>query len=77
MDGPGLTPLAGGFSGETFLAESAGERLASGSTPGAGPAAGLFALIELAGRRGENPVADRAEVLLRAVAASGDLHAVA
>lgn len=27
MDGPGLTPLAGGFSGETFLAESAGERV--------------------------------------------------
>jgi hypothetical protein len=39
-------------------------------------AADLFALAELAGRRGQNPVADRADALLRAVAASGDLHAV-
>lgn len=39
-------------------------------------AADLFALAELAGRRGQNPVADRADALLRAVAASGDPHAV-
>jgi hypothetical protein len=38
-------------------------------------AADLFALAELAGRRGENPVADQADTLLRAIAASGDLHA--
>lgn len=35
----------------------------------------LWALVDLAARAGQNPVADRAEVLLRAVAASGDLHA--
>lgn len=40
-------------------------------------AADLTALVELAGRRGENPVTDRADAQLRAVAASGDLHAVA
>jgi hypothetical protein len=34
------------------------------------------ALTELAGRRGQNPVADRADALLRAIATSGDLHAV-
>jgi hypothetical protein len=45
MDGPGLTPLAGGLSGETFLAGSAGERV----------------VRICAGR---------------ALAASGDLHAV-
>jgi aminoglycoside phosphotransferase (APT) family kinase protein len=39
-------------------------------------AADLFALAELAGRRGENPVADQADALLRAIAASGDLHTV-
>jgi Ser/Thr protein kinase RdoA (MazF antagonist) len=39
-------------------------------------AADLVALVELAGRRGENPVADRAHDLLRAVARAGDLHAV-
>ena len=38
-------------------------------------AADLWALVDLAARAGENPVADRAEVLLRAVAAEGDLHA--
>lgn len=38
-------------------------------------AADLFALVELAGRRGENPVADRAHDLLRAVVREGDLHA--
>ncbi|MCD4534834.1 phosphotransferase [Nocardioides sp. cx-169] len=38
-------------------------------------AADLWALIELAGRREENPVAARAERLLRAVARGGDLHA--
>jgi hypothetical protein len=35
------------------------------------------ALAELAGRRGENPVAGRADAQLRAIAVSGDLHAVA
>ena len=51
--------------------------------PDAGPdlldlarAADLVALVELAGRRGENPVADRAHELLRAVALGRDLHAV-
>jgi len=40
-------------------------------------AADLLALSELAGRRGENPVAGRADAQLRAIAASGDLHAQA
>jgi aminoglycoside phosphotransferase (APT) family kinase protein len=40
-------------------------------------AADLVALAELAGRRGENPVAGRADAQLRAIAVSGDLHAVA
>lgn len=39
-------------------------------------AADLLALVELAGRRGENPVADRADELLRAVARTADLDAV-
>jgi aminoglycoside phosphotransferase (APT) family kinase protein len=39
-------------------------------------AADLFALIDLAARRGENPVTEQAHHLLRAVARSGDLHAV-
>ena len=39
-------------------------------------AADLVALTELAGRRGQNPVADRADALLRAIATSRDLHAV-
>ena len=38
-------------------------------------AADLWALVDLAAREGENPVADRSATLLRAVAASGDLHA--
>lgn len=38
-------------------------------------AADLFALVELASRRGQNPVADRAHDQLLAVARSGDLHA--
>ncbi len=38
-------------------------------------AADLWALVDLASRAGANPVADRAEVLLRAIAESGDLHA--
>ena len=37
----------------------------------------LAALIELAGRRGTNPVADRADAQLRAIATSRDLHATA
>ncbi|MEP7026549.1 MAG: phosphotransferase [Actinomycetota bacterium] len=40
-------------------------------------AADLAALIELAGRRGQNPVAGRADAQLRAIAAAGDLHAAA
>jgi aminoglycoside phosphotransferase (APT) family kinase protein len=39
-------------------------------------AADLFALVDLAGRRGENPVTERADALLRAVARTGDLSAV-
>lgn len=38
-------------------------------------AADLWALVDLASRAGENPVADRAETLLRAIADHGDLHA--
>ncbi len=38
-------------------------------------AADLYALVDLAARRGENPVAEQAHRLLLAVASSGDLHA--
>ncbi len=38
-------------------------------------AADLFALVDLAGRRGQNPVADRADRLLRAIARTRDLQA--
>lgn len=38
-------------------------------------AADLFALVELASRTGENPVATAAEARLRAIARSGDVHA--
>ena len=38
-------------------------------------AADLWALVDLASRAGTNPVADRADVLLRAVAAGQDVHA--
>ena len=41
-----------------------------------GRAADLWALVDLAARRGSNPVADRAHDLLRAVAAARDLNAV-
>ncbi len=37
--------------------------------------ADLWALVDLASRAGENPVADRAEELLRAIAETGDPHA--
>jgi len=37
-------------------------------------AADLYALVDLAARRGGNPVADRADALLRVIAASGSLH---
>jgi aminoglycoside phosphotransferase (APT) family kinase protein len=37
--------------------------------------ADLFALVDLAARRGENPVADAAHERLLAIARSGDLHA--
>jgi aminoglycoside phosphotransferase (APT) family kinase protein len=40
-------------------------------------AADLLALVDLAARRHENPVAERAHALLRAIAVSGDLHATA
>ena len=39
-------------------------------------AADLYALVDLAARRGENPVTEQAHDLLLAVASSGDLHAV-
>jgi aminoglycoside phosphotransferase (APT) family kinase protein len=39
-------------------------------------AADLWALVDLAARRGENPVATRAEASLREIARTGDLHAV-
>jgi aminoglycoside phosphotransferase (APT) family kinase protein len=39
-------------------------------------AADLWALVDLAVRAGDNPVADRAAALLRAIATSGDRHAV-
>lgn len=39
-------------------------------------AADLWALIDLAARWGENPVADRAHAHLRAIARTGDLHAL-
>jgi aminoglycoside phosphotransferase (APT) family kinase protein len=39
-------------------------------------AADLFALVDLAGRRSENPVTEQADALLRAVARTGDLSAV-
>ncbi len=37
--------------------------------------ADLWALVELAARRGQNPIADRAHDRLRAMAATGDVHA--
>ena len=40
-------------------------------------AADLYALVDLAARRGDNPVADRAHAHLAAIARTGDLHAVA
>jgi len=49
---------------------------ASGETLDLARAADLYALVDLAARRGENPVTERAHALLRAVASSGDLHAV-
>ena len=39
-------------------------------------AADLYALVDLAARRGENPVTERAHDLLLAITSSGDLHAV-
>ncbi len=38
-------------------------------------AADLWALVELAGRKGQNPVADRAHALLLEIARTGDLDA--
>ncbi|MGH3362040.1 MAG: phosphotransferase family protein [Nocardioides sp.] len=52
-----------------------------GGTPAAAldlaRAADLWALVELASRRAQNPVADRAHDLLRAIARERDLHATA
>jgi hypothetical protein len=39
-------------------------------------AADLYALVDLAARRGENPVTEQAHDLLLAVVSSGDVHAV-
>jgi aminoglycoside phosphotransferase (APT) family kinase protein len=39
-------------------------------------AADLWALVDLASRAGENPVTDRGAELLRAIARTGDLHAL-
>jgi aminoglycoside phosphotransferase (APT) family kinase protein len=39
-------------------------------------AADLWALVDLAARRGQNPVADRAHEHLLAIARTGDLHAL-
>ncbi|MFL6061386.1 MAG: phosphotransferase family protein [Marmoricola sp.] len=39
-------------------------------------AADLYALVDLAARRGENPVTEQAHALLGAIARTGDLHAV-
>jgi aminoglycoside phosphotransferase (APT) family kinase protein len=39
-------------------------------------AADIWALVDLASRAGQNPVADRAAVLLGAIARSGDLHGI-
>jgi aminoglycoside phosphotransferase (APT) family kinase protein len=38
-------------------------------------AADLWALVDLAARRGQNPVADRAHDLLRSISRTGDVHA--
>lgn len=51
-----------------------------GGTPdealGLARAADLWALVDLAARAGDNPVADRAAALLLAIAEAGDLHAI-
>jgi len=39
-------------------------------------AADLWALVDLAARRGQNPVADRAHEHLAAIARTGDVHAL-
>lgn len=54
----------------TDLRGGEGETLLDGAR-----AADLWALVDLAARAGDNPVADRAETLLGAIADSGDLHA--
>ncbi len=58
--------------------ESYGERVpdAGDQALDVARAADLVALVDLAARRGANPVTERAHHLLRAVARSGDLHAV-
>jgi aminoglycoside phosphotransferase (APT) family kinase protein len=54
----------------TSLRGGDGQQLLDGAR-----AAELWALVDLAARAGDNPVADRADQLLRAVAEAGDLHA--
>ena len=54
----------------TSLRGGDGQQLLDGAR-----AADLWALVDLAARAGDNPVADRADQLLRAVAEAGDLHA--
>jgi aminoglycoside phosphotransferase (APT) family kinase protein len=62
-----------------FVEAVLGEYVARhGGTPGEAlamaRAADLWALVDLAARRGQNPVADRAHDLLRAIARTGDVH---
>ncbi len=61
---------------DAVLAAYAGRRgVPAGDALALARAADLFALTELTSRRGQNPVADRADRLLRAIARSGDLSA--
>lgn len=64
-----------GFADPVLTAYRAGVRDAGEDVLDLARAADLYALVDLAGRRGENPVTERAYDLLRAVARSGDLHA--
>ena len=71
------------FERDAVLADAVVRRFRA-RVPDAGPdvldlarAADLYALVDLAGRRGDNPVADQAHAQLEAIARTGDLHAVA
>ena len=59
-----MTPMLGGHSSETFVADAAGERTV------------VRVYAERGARRGENPVTEQAHDLLLAIARTGDLHAV-